>query len=298
MLDDRHYMREAPDDSGEDQWSATLLLLIVIVISYVFQVAFEHDRLAEVKKYLYLSREGIQDVYLWQLISFQFLHGNLGHLVLNLIGIYGVGRELESTLGKGSFLKLYFGSGVAGGVLHVACAFVWKDLDVPVVGASAGACGLLAAFAALYWRRSIHLFVFSVPVTFTGRGFLFFNLALGALLWLFFGNRLAHAAHAGGMLAGLYYVFGILHGNPWGAWASTQPPARRPRVLVRAAAARQEWEQPKPVEVPEEEELPPAEFIAREVDPILDKINAHGIKSLTERELKVLQKARQKIRKP
>jgi hypothetical protein len=46
-----------------------------------------------------------------------------------------------------------------------------------------------------------------------------------------------------------------------------------------------------------EEELPPEEFLSKEVDPILDKISAQGIQSLTERERKILEKARAKITK-
>jgi hypothetical protein len=41
--------------------------------------------------------------------------------------------------------------------------------------------------------------------------------------------------------------------------------------------------------------LPPEEFISQEVDPILDKISAHGIHSLTEREKKILERARAKM---
>ena len=36
----------------------------------------------------------------------------------------------------------------------------------------------------------------------------------------------------------------------------------------------------------------PADFISREVDPILDKISAHGIHSLTAREREILEQAR------
>ncbi|MEW6160504.1 MAG: DUF6576 domain-containing protein [Verrucomicrobiota bacterium] len=44
-------------------------------------------------------------------------------------------------------------------------------------------------------------------------------------------------------------------------------------------------------------DLPSDEFISREVDPILDKISAHGIHSLTERERKILEAARAKMAK-
>jgi hypothetical protein len=46
----------------------------------------------------------------------------------------------------------------------------------------------------------------------------------------------------------------------------------------------------------EEEPIPEADFISREVDPILEKISAHGLQSLTERERRVLEKARRKLR--
>jgi hypothetical protein len=46
---------------------------------------------------------------------------------------------------------------------------------------------------------------------------------------------------------------------------------------------------------PEAPELPPEEFISKEVDPILDKISQHGIQSLTERERKILEAARKKM---
>ena len=44
-----------------------------------------------------------------------------------------------------------------------------------------------------------------------------------------------------------------------------------------------------------ETELPAEEFMRREVDPILDKINAHGLQSLTPRERQTLERARERI---
>ena len=42
-------------------------------------------------------------------------------------------------------------------------------------------------------------------------------------------------------------------------------------------------------------EVDEGDFISREVDPILDKISKQGIQSLTERERKILDKARSKM---
>jgi hypothetical protein len=59
---------------------------------------------------------------------------------------------------------------------------------------------------------------------------------------------------------------------------------------LRSAA----WRRQAP---PPGEDLPPAEFISREVDPILEKISAHGIQSLTPRERRILELARDKMRR-
>src|SRR5437879_6255037 len=45
------------------------------------------------------------------------------------------------------------------------------------------------------------------------------------------------------------------------------------------------------------EDLPPEEFLSKEVDPILEKISAHGIQSLTDRERRILEAAREKMAK-
>jgi hypothetical protein len=118
-------------------------------------------------------------------------------------------------------------------------------------------------------------------------------LSVGSILFNLGGN-VAHAAHLGGLLTGMAYIYWQFHTRgPRVAWRPLESRQRK-RELVRAASVHSDlWRQP-----PEEEvELPPAEFISREVDPILDKISAHGIQSLTERERKILEAARKKMGK-
>ena len=77
--------------------------------------------------------------------------------------------------------------------------------------------------------------------------------------------------------------------------ARFKPAAARPRVLVTAPFPKRPfWQRSKTTEV---DDLPPAEFISREVDPILDKISAYGIQSLTDRERRILEAARAKMAK-
>ena len=39
----------------------------------------------------------------WQLLTYQFMHGGLIHLLLNCWAIFIFGREVESALGTGVF---------------------------------------------------------------------------------------------------------------------------------------------------------------------------------------------------
>ena len=76
-----------------------------------------------------------------------------------------------------------------------------------------------------------------------------------------------------------------------GAWPGSLHAAVRPKRESARAATKRNSKSPGP----NVEELPPAEFISREVDPILEKISAHGIQSLTARERQILEAARSKM---
>ena len=115
MLEDRSYMR---GEAFRPQGSFTILLLVVNVVVFALQeinAAYFHFPL---ERYFALSREGLAQGYLWQPLTFQFLHGGGLHLLFNLLGIYMFGRLVEERLGRGAFLKLYFLSGIVGGLVR------------------------------------------------------------------------------------------------------------------------------------------------------------------------------------
>jgi membrane associated rhomboid family serine protease len=301
---DRYYMRDTPAGFN---WSATVVLIAVLVAAFLVQITALPRAFAD--EYLALSLDGLRRGFVWQLLTFQFLHGGWIHLALNCWAIYVFGRALEWVLGKSRLLTLYFCSGVAGGLLQMLGALVWPShLGGAVVGASAGGFGLVAAFAALNPHQELTLLLFFVlPVKLRARSLLIICLALSglgiALPNSVFGGDVAHAAHLGGLLAGLGWVKLGWHQDylrlpweglfsRWGQWTPFHT-RRRKRELVRAASVKEDrW----PVSARERlEDLPPEEFISREVDPILDKISAHGIQSLTERERRILEAARKRM---
>jgi membrane associated rhomboid family serine protease len=291
MLEDRYYMRRP---TFSTPWSVTVILLVVNVAAFLLQGALEHFTHFPVNSYLALSVEGLRHGFVWQLLSYQFMHGGWLHLLFNCWAIFVFGREVEAILGRAQFLSLYFSSGVIGGLFQaLAGVLLHGAFAAPVVGASAGAFGLVAAFATLYPERPLMLLLFFIiPVSMRAKFLLLFSGLLSVVGIIFPWDNIAHAAHLGGMLTGIVYVRYAIHWHwqwPSLARARRQPP--RPLVKVsRRSSAR--WGQ---ADRRADEDLPPEEFVSKAVDPILDKISAHGIQSLTERERRILETAREKI---
>jgi membrane associated rhomboid family serine protease len=243
-----------------------------------------------------LSQYGLAHGFIWQLVTYQFLHAGLLHLLVNMILVYFFGRAIEDALGRRTLLRIYLFSGIVGGLVQILYqAVLQKFIPGPaasVVGASASGLGLLAAYATLFPHREITLLLFFfIPVSLRARTLLCISLGLAVFGMIIPMNNVAEAAHLGGILTGLAYIHWIVQGTGW----SFGRPAARPRVLVTAPSPKKPfWQRSKTNEI---EDLPPAEFISREVDPILDKISAQGIQSLTERERRILEAARAKMAK-
>jgi|SRR5208282_5927333 len=294
MLEDRQYMRRSPFDT---RFSATLLLVIINISVFVFQSLLERysPRLAfSYFTYFPLSLGGLKHGYVWQLLSYQFLHGGLLHLVCNCWAIFLFGNEVELALGRRPFCALYFSSGVVGGLVQELAALISPErFGGPVVGASAAAFGVAVAFALLYPNRTLLLF-FIIPMRAKFVLLLCAVLAIGGLLTSAgIGSvRMADAAHLGGMAWGLCFVRYVWRWQwPRFRLAKGQPPRRLVKVPFRGSPL---WSHSTAVET----ELPPDEFLSREVDPILDKITTHGIQSLTQREREILEAARARMGKP
>ena len=152
-----------------------------------------------------LSLEGLRLGAWWQCLSFQFLHGGWIHLAMNLLLLHSLGPVMETTLGRGRFLLLYLVSGTVGGILHVAGAWMMPDsFGGPVVGASAGLCGLLAALGAYHAEERLRVLFFLIfPMEVRAKFILLLGILTSALGAVFAVGHIAHLAHLGGFIGGL-----------------------------------------------------------------------------------------------
>lgn len=188
---------------------AVTMVLVILNASVFFAEQMMNPVLLHQFQLRYqLSLESFQAGAWWQLLSYQFLHGGWWHLVFNLMFLHSLGPVMECTFGRWRFVLLYVGSGVMGGLVHLAGAVLSPDhFSHPVVGASAGLCGLLAALGAIYAEIRLPLLLFFIfPVRVKAKwvlgGFALLTV-VGTLVPI---GRVAHLSHLGGLLGGLCAV--------------------------------------------------------------------------------------------
>jgi len=140
----------------------------------------------------------------WQLISYGFLHGGIGHLFFNMFALYMFGMPIERAWGTRRFLVFYFVCMIGAGLVQLSVAALAGEV-YPTIGASGAVFGLLLAFGMMYPNSRIMLLIPPIPLKAK-----WFVIGYG-LLTLFFGmtgtmSGVAHFAHLGGMLFG----FGLI----------------------------------------------------------------------------------------
>ena len=86
------------------------------------------------------------------LVTSQFLHAGLFHLLANMIFLWAIGRPVEWIIGKWRFVALFLATGVVGGIAQTLAE---PMSTIPVVGASGGISGLLAVYALLFSRSRV-----------------------------------------------------------------------------------------------------------------------------------------------
>jgi membrane associated rhomboid family serine protease len=149
--------------------------------------------------------------WIWQPVTYMFLHGGLFHLLFNMLALWMFGVDLERLWGTRFFARFYFVSGIGAALTTLLMSLLpfgfAEALYVSVtVGASGAIYGLLVAFAMMYPHRPIYLYLlFPIPAR-------IFVLIIGAISFLSSisgtGGGVAHATHLGGLLVGYLYLAG------------------------------------------------------------------------------------------
>jgi membrane associated rhomboid family serine protease len=236
--------------------------------------------------------------YLWQLITYQFIHADFFHILFNMVfGLWMFGMEVEHVLGSRKFLTLYLVCGVVAGISQLILAPLLEPSSVvtpygqgiPTIGASGAVFGVLVAFAMMFPDRYIFLY-FLLPIK--AKYFVAILIAIG--IWSIGGHSaIANLAHLGGAVMGFFFISYLAHRFPWTLvdkvkwWINARTTQRTSNEYETVGEAK--------VHDITEAPLSEQEKHQKKVDEILDKISQAGYQSLSEEEKKILFEASKKL---
>ena len=219
----------------------------------------------------------------WRFVTFQFLHGDITHLLFNMIGLYFFGPAVEQYLrSRKRFLAFYLTCGIFGAFLYLLLNLIGLITGAnipgllsaapvtPLIGASAGVFGILMASAFIAGNEVMYVFMV-LPMKIKTGAYLFVAISALNLFVLQGSNQGGEAAHLGGAAAGFFFIrrhemlhdfFDIL-GPSKKRGGKKKPPRTKRKPSVDDAT----------------------------VNRILDKVRDEGVQSLTDKEKQLLDKA-------
>ena len=213
----------------------------------------------------------VADLMLWQPFTYMFLHApfyssvGISHILLNMLGLWVFGRELEQAWGKTKFLRYYFIIGIGSGLITY---FFQMNSDNPVIGASGAVYGVLLAYGVSYPNRMLYIWGL-IPVRSLWLVIIMGSIAFFGLL----GNAdgISHVTHISGMLIG--YV--LLKKN-W-RWRDIWFAIRKKTIEFQVQRY--------------EEKSIKKKMLQKDIDVILEKIQKVGFIGLSDKEKSKLYEA-------
>jgi len=193
-------------------WNAALVIVGVNILVFLYLRIFPDEVRFLAMNPAFVVERGM----LWQVFTYQFVHGNFSHLFFNMLGLVFFGIAVERRIGSREFILLYLLSGTLCGAFSLLIYVLTGAWYVFLMGASGAIFAVTLAYAVLYPDSVILIWgIIPVPAPILVIGyaaFEVFNLIFAS------SSGVAHATHLIGYAVAWAYClvrFGI---NPWKVW--------------------------------------------------------------------------------
>lgn len=305
IYDREYYRREGPSFLGSftERGPMCRWLILINVIVFVIQMLTPRA----FTEFFAVSVPGVFSGQVWQLLTYAFLHdtGSAWHIIMNMLGLWFLGTEVEDLYGGREFLATYLLSAFLGGVAYVVTVATGMMPGGYCVGASGAVYTVLILAALHYPNRQIYLII--IPVRLWLIAVIWVGLDAFTFLWVlrstagfeagYAETRTAVQVHLAGAAFGfLYYKFQWRVLGWWEdirSWFSIRRFRSRPRLRVY-----REEESSTPVALaPAGPKLEIDEHLEAQVDAVLEKVSRHGQASLTDSEREILFRASEVYKK-
>ena len=144
---------------------------------------------------------------IWQFISHMFLHGDILHILFNMLMFVSFAPFCEKVLGEKRFTIFYLVSGVFASIFYL----MFAGPSIPIIGASGAMFSIFIFFTLCNPEEKIYLFF--IPI-----GIRIKIVAIGLLIFeiwsALFGSNdgVGHTAHIGGAIFGTLIFLSL---NKW-----------------------------------------------------------------------------------
>ena len=291
-------------------------LLLINIGVFLIQMLFESINFGGYPGWYFLNRYfalnpivGIDQTgqaynfQIWQLITYQFMHGGFSHIFFNMFMLWMFGNEIENIMGSKKFLFFYLLSGIGAGLVQLIVGPVVSNHLAFTIGASGAVYGVMIAFAMFFPDRQIYVY-FLFPVR---AKYLIAFLVLIEFMSVGDMSLVAHLAHVGGIVTGFLFIlldkknnfnidgmFNKLKNTTSNFKnfnsSNTSGGFRKPKKYGFGTKNVQEAEF---YDINDEKKKEP-EATSSDIDRILDKISASGYQNLTAEEKRILFEASKK----
>ncbi|MHB9293619.1 putative rhomboid family protein [Hollandina sp. SP2] len=166
-----------------------------------------------VKYYGALNPGAVLHGWIWQFVSYMFAHGNLSHLLFNMLALFLFGTQVERRMGSKEFLLYYMVTGVLAGIFSFLVYWLTGAYGVFLLGASGAIFAVQLAYATLFPDAVIFIWgILPLRAPLMVLGFTvieIFSSVTGI------GSGVAHLTHLAGFVWGWIYFLVRFGENPW-----------------------------------------------------------------------------------
>ena len=148
----------------------------------------------------------VHKAWLWQLVTYGFIHFEFWHWFGNMIGLWMFGSAIEGAWGTRRFVELFSVGLVGAALTTVALSYshLLGNPERPTIGASGGIFAILIAFGMLFGDNEIMMIPF--PFTIKAKYFVGILIVITLAFAMTGGGNVAYVAHLGGLFFGYLYV--------------------------------------------------------------------------------------------
>jgi len=191
-----------------------LISLGIYVLLLLFR-GFRPDLANEIYVLGMLDPAAVRNGWLWQLITYAFIHADPLNFILAMLGVYFLGAAVEERIGKWGFYGLYLGSTIIAGIAGTILSLTRIPHGGQAYSAGAAADAILMVF--YLQNRGAPIMMFPLPIQIPVGYIVIFSGAIETAYLFYYGFPLFYWVLLFGLGSGyIWYTLFLQRGTSMG----------------------------------------------------------------------------------